>query len=90
MKILVIIDGTHHSYRASKDITDLQQKEFAPLRTCDDRSVAMVTGELIPGSEAARVIMKTRRDAAKILAEELTEIIIDSMRANDTHNGYKK
>ena len=88
--IKVGLDGMYHNYAAGKDITELQQYElFEPLRTTDDPLMAMVTGEMLEGSPVAEKVLRTRKDAAEILARELTEIIIDAMKANDTHNGYK-
>ena len=87
--IKVGLDGMYHNYVAGKDITELQQYEFAPLKTTDEPLMAMAAGEMLEGSPVAEKVLRTRKDAAEILARELTEIIIDAMKSNDTHNGYK-
>ena len=69
------------------EVPELVCPLFEPLKTCDDSYIAMATGE-VPRA-AAKVVIKTREDAAKILAEQLTEMIVAQMRKNDTHNGYE-
>lgn len=86
----VTVDGMFHRYGAGCEVPELQRECFEPLKTTDDRMIAFATGETIANSTEARKVLKTREDAAKILAEALTEIIIDAMKANDTHNGYAK
>ena len=89
VQINVCVDGYYGSYVAAKNIPELQTMVFSPLRTCDDPLLAYATGEAISGSETVEKVIKTRKDAAEILARELTEIIVSAMEANDTQNGYK-
>jgi len=85
----VDVDGMLGWYTAAIEIPELQTEAFTPLKTCDDPLLAYATGEVIDGSVQVERVLKTRKDAAEILARELTEIIIAAMESNDTQNGYK-
>ena len=41
-------------------------------------------------SQAVTIKRKLREDAAKVLAEELAEVLIRQMEQYDYHNGYQK
>jgi len=89
MDLKVRLTGRYGEWFAGKTIPEeLFERTFAPLKTCDDSICAMATGDLIAGSREVAFVMKTRKDAADILAKELSLIIVEAMKQNDTHNGY--
>ena len=90
MKLTVSIEGQHWSGVKEMVVPELYRETFALLKTCDDPTIAFVTGEKIVGSSAVQRILKTREDAADILAKELATAIIHEMQKSDTHNGYPK
>jgi len=91
MKLLlrVIAQGRYSSVGAEIEISEMQQKCFEPLRTADDPALAYINGERSAGSAEAKVVMKTRDDAAEIMAKEIARMLVREMKKNDTHNGYK-
>lgn len=89
VELTVRVDGQYWRGGAAIEVPELYAKSFERLKTCDDPRIAYVTGEAVAGSEVARAVMKTRDDAAKLLAEQLAEMIVREMQRNDTHNGYK-
>ena len=89
MDLNVRVTGRHGEWFAVKAISEeLVERTFAPLKTCDDPVVAMATGDTMAGSEAVDIVMRTRKDAADILARELSLVIVSAMKKDDTHNGY--
>lgn len=90
VELRVIVNGQYFNGGASITLPELQAKCFEPVRTCDDRTTAYITGDLPIYSEEVRVILKTRDDAAKLLSEALAKTIISEMKKNDTHNGYRR
>jgi len=87
LSITVSVYGRYARVSASMEIPELIQREFAPCKSCDDPLVAMATGEV--SNEVVQIVMKTRKDAADILAKELSEMIVNEMKKHDTHNGYE-
>ena len=61
---------------------------FEPLKTCDEPMAAVITGDVM--EQTAMVVIKARKDAAEVLARELTAVIVAAMERDDTHNGYIK
>jgi hypothetical protein len=90
LRLMVNVEGEFGSWDAGKDIEELYRREFEPLKTCDDPSMAYISGDNLAGSIEARTVIKARKDAAEILARELAEFIVAAMERNDTHNGYRK
>ena len=88
IELSVRVNGRFHTYTAARKIDELQRECFAPLKTCDDRLIGALAGDV--SEEQARIVVKTRKDAAEILAKELSEMIITAMKNEDTHNGYKQ
>jgi len=84
----VSLESPYGSFYAAIDVPDICRKEFQPLRTCDDAIISMITDS--DSGEAAEIVIRARKDAAKILANDLAEVIVKAMERNDTHNGYKK
>lgn len=89
IELQVNVRGMCRSGGASVKLTDLQTRCFEPLKTCSEPMGALLSGDKIKGSYQEVVVVKTREDAAKILAESLADLIIMEMKKNDTHNGYK-
>ena len=88
IELKVLVDGIHWSGGASVEIPEIFRKTFEPLKLCDDPMIAYITGDIVNNSMPAKTIMKTRDDAAQILAKELTRLIVAEMQKNDTQNGY--
>ena len=88
ISLQVSVNGMHWSGGAGIDVPELFRECFAPMRVCDDALLAVATGDVM--QKEAEIIMKTREDAADILAKELSRLIVDAMRKNDTYNGYKE
>ena len=86
LSVRVDIDGMYWSGGAIMEVPELVCQQFEPMKTCDDPYIAMATGEI--SKAQAKVVIRTREDDAKILAEHLTKMLIAEMRKNDTHNGY--
>ena len=90
LNLRAYVDGMYFNGGAVVEIPELIRREFEPLKTCDEPTACFVTGDLPVESLKVKIIMKTREDSAKILAEELTRMIVNEMKKNDEHNGYKK
>ena len=84
------VEGMYFNGGAIVEIPELMRREFEPLKTCDEPMLCIATGDMPAESREVKIIMKTREDSAKILAEELTRMIVNEMKKNDEHNGYKK
>lgn len=86
--LCVTVNGQNPAVSMCKNLDEVQRRCFAPVNTSDDRllgALAYNETEL-----EAKIIIKTRKDAAEIIAKELAELIVYEMKKNDTHNGYKK
>lgn len=85
--LCVHLSGQNPTVSHCKNLDEVQRKCFAPLKTSDDRLLGALAHE---DTEAdARIIIKTRKDAAEIIAKELSILIVNEMKKNDTHNGYE-
>ena len=82
------VDGRYWSGGAVVEVPELVCQQFEPMKSCDEPLVALITGDIL--NEKTKVVIKTRKDAAKILAEQLTEMIVAEMKKHDTHNGYRE
>ena len=87
IKLSVSYLGQHFDVVACRDIPMIFEECFKPIDICDDRFFRAVSGGV--SREEAKIIMKTREDAADILAKEISEFIVSAMKKNDTENGYK-
>ena len=90
IKIWVEVSDRFGRHVIAKEISDLRTHAFEPVRTTDDVFMAIANGEKIADTEPVRMVIKTRKDAAEVLAKELAEMIVEHMEKNDTHNGYLK
>jgi len=82
----VSVNGEYGSFYANIEASYLYGQQFETLRQSDNDFLSAIACE--PSAAAARVFIKTRKNAAEILSRELTKMIIDAMKAKDTHNGY--
>ena len=87
ISLQVRVDGMHWSGGAGIDVPELLRQCFEPMRSGDEPFISMATGEIT--EQEAKIVMKTRSDAAEILGRELAELIVREMKAKDTHNGYE-
>lgn len=86
--ITVTAQDGHQSYRAKVHIDPLMLDVFEPIETTDDLRLSLVIGTPLPSSVSVVRRRQLRKDAAERLAASLTEVLVDAMSANDTHNGY--
>lgn len=66
---------------------DVHYQCFVPLRECTEVYLAEATAEVTQAE--AKIIRVIRKDAADILARQLSELIVAAMEKDDTLNGYK-
>jgi len=92
MKLMVGIyaEGRRFTVGVEKEIPEMYQECFEPLKTNDDRTLAYALGEMPAGDMRARVVMKTRSDAAEVMGKEIAAMLEHEMKKHDTHNGYKR
>lgn len=90
LQLRVDIVGSYWSGGAIIEIPELLRQTFEPLITCDEPMISYIGGGILEDSAETRTVLKVRKDAAKILAEELTKQILLEMGKLDTHNGYYK
>ncbi len=88
MKLSIMLEGRYFSAHACIEIEELFLKCFSPVETGDFALISSFNNEV--SSAEAKVIMKTREDAAEIIAKEISEFIVSQMKSRDTHNGYAK
>lgn len=90
LKLTVEASGRHWSGGVCIEVTEPMQYVFEPINTCDDPITAIATGDELPCNESVRQKLGMRKDAAKDLARVITEMLLNEMKKNDTHNGYPK
>lgn len=88
LSLRVDVNGMYWHGGACIEIPEMHRLCFEPMKTCDEPMLRMVTGDI--SNETAKVVMKTREDAADILAKELANMIVSEMKKKDTHNGNAK
>ena len=86
----VAVNGQYDNAAIKLEIADLFHEAFEPLKTCDDLTMAYITKDKLICSQAVQRVIKLREDTAKILAENLTQLLLEQMKKHDTHNGYPK
>jgi hypothetical protein len=86
LSLRVDIDGMYWRGGACMEIPEMFRQCFEPMRSGDVPIFSQLAGEV--SSEEVRMVMKTREDAADILAKELAKMIVSEMKKKDTHNGY--
>ena len=89
LRLRLDVEGMYFNGGAVVEVPELVRQEFEPLNTCDDKMFCAAVGDSLAGSYEVKVKMKAREDAAKILADALARMIVNEMKKNDTHNGYK-
>ncbi len=88
IELMARVNGMRFSYEAGIEVSDVQRECFEPLKTNDEPWACVADGGVMAHSEAVNIVMKTREDAADIIAKELAKVIVSAMKKNDTHNGY--
>ena len=74
-------------FRLAKEISGPFIRQFDPIDRLTEYDFHMqLTGSKDPGQ--VRHILARRKDYAKLLADEITELIMKSMEQRDTINGY--
>lgn len=89
LRITVCADGNHFEGGASLIVPDPLVAAFAPMKTASDPFVAGINGELIRGSHQEMRVVRLRQEAAREIADALTEHLIHEMSKRDTYNGYQ-
>lgn len=84
------VNGMYFHYEAGIEVPDVQRQCFEPLKTNDEPWACVADGGMMAHSGSVNIVMKTREDAADVIAKELAKMIVSSMKKNDTHNGYGK
>ena len=87
IKLVVNVNGEYGSYSAGVDIPEQQQRMFKPMHVVDE-AIGLYLDPLAVNEVRGMVIMQAREDAAKVIAENLTRLIVDAMKSKDTFNGY--
>jgi len=90
LRLRVEVNGMYFSGGAIAEVTEQQLQCFEPLKTNDDPMMCIADGGVMASSEAVNIVMRTRKDAADVIAKELAALIVHEMKKNDTHNGYNK
>ena len=84
LRLSVNLEGGYLAVGSCIEVPELYRECFEPVDICDEPIIAMVAGGVLP--EQARIVIKAREDAAEILSKELTEMIVEEMKKNDTNN----
>jgi len=88
INLSIRVDGQYlQPIGAGIDIPELYTPCFEPLKSGDDSFISRLAGDA--SNREARIIMKTREDAANILAKELAALIVNEMKRHDTYNGER-
>jgi len=86
ISLKIRVNGNFWNGGASMEIPELYMQCFEPLKINDDVLMAYAEGGVM--EKDARIVMKTRENAAEILGRALAEMIVTEMKKNDTLNGY--
>lgn len=89
IELIVRVNGQFLSVGYAMKVPEQFEQTFEPLCTCDDALIAYATGDKLAGSQEVNIIMKTRDDAADVIAKALAELLVNAMKKHDSHNGYK-
>lgn len=90
MKVEVRISQYSHYFAAgaSMEIPNCLHEAFAPVEVRADAFDRVFLGGI--SERQMQKVMVVREDAAKIIAEALTEMLVAEMSKRDTRNGYTK
>lgn len=89
IELMVRVEGEYWHGFAATTVPELVCRFFDPMQVSDDPVFGLM-GDKLAGSREEKIVIKAREDAAKILSEQLTEMIVAAMAKNDTLNGYAK
>ena len=91
MLLTVYLDDGHKTSSAAITISDLYEEAFEPIHINEHPLMCLLEpGSMTMSSQAFTVKRKLRKDAAEVLAKELSRVLLQQMAQYDTHNGYKK
>lgn len=88
IRLRVDVDGEYFNGGAIAEVPELMTELFRTVDLCEDPLMAILSGGHVVGSAKYEKVIKKREDAARILAKELTRLIISEMNKHDTQNGY--
>lgn len=89
IELTVRVRGQYFSGGASVTVPELVTQCFEPMRMTDIPEMAL-TGETFYTSPVANRITLTRKEAADVLADVISKMIVSEMKKGDTFNGYKE
>jgi hypothetical protein len=87
--LAVHVRGQHETFNAAVTIPAVIIEQFDPIKSTNSTWLGFVTGDVLEGSVEITKRTRMREDAAADISRELTKMIIDAMKVNDTKNGYK-
>lgn len=85
IELRVVVKGRYHNIGVATTIEEMHQKCFEPM---DVNNTPHIFGGVSP--EQGKIVMRTREDAAKVIAENLAKLIVEVMKSKDTKDGYSK
>ena len=88
LELTVNLRGQFVSVGAFIEIPEMFRQCFEPMKVCTDVYLAGMLNEVSVAE--SRIIMKTREDAAEIIAKNIADMLVDEMKKHDTRNGYTK
>lgn len=89
LELSCYVDGFQFTGGAAVQVPEPFIECFQPLRVSDDALLSALEFGAIACSATHERRLKLRRNAAEIIAKQLTDLIIEQMEAQDTVNGYK-
>jgi len=85
LELIVRLRGQYESFGACIEIPELYRKEFEKIDVCTYAAIAPLVGGVT--KEVGKIVMKTREDAADVLAKYVSEMLVNEMKKNDTVDG---
>ena len=85
LSLVVNLNGFYIDVGACVEIPELFQKHFVPVDVCDEPLMQIINRSI--SKSKFETVMQLRQDAAKLIADELTKLIVNEMSKKDTRNG---
>ena len=86
----VNLDTPERSFEYSVSLDPLWCSYYELLSTTDTPIMSPANSELMVGSTASQRKLKVREGAAEYLAIKIADLLVESMKGHDMHNGYRK
>ncbi len=86
MDINISLNGRYGNFVAGMKIPELYYQCFESFASGDVPMISAINKEA--SNAEVGIKMELRKDAADIIAKEISRFLVDSMKSNDTHNGY--